>query len=162
MNYGQVYVLDNNALSFVRREHRASNFFRMHCRIPQDVLREAEGFPDIDDLRQLEYPVTETVLARLVEVMASVPVGDTKFVDLYANLGNADPLVVATALDGQRSHEPGLFEITWTVVSGDKAVQARARKFGLGVITNEEFRAMMEAQIANAGPVADPIRPGVR
>ena len=31
------------------------------------------------------------MLATLIEVMASVPVGETKFVDLYANHGNADP-----------------------------------------------------------------------
>ncbi len=162
MNYGQVYVLDNNALGFVKQEHRASNFFRMHCRIPSEVLREAEGFPDIDELRQLEYPMTESVLARLIEVMASVPVGDTRLVDLYANLGNADPLVVATVLDGLRSNDSTLFPLTWTLVSDDKAVQAKAREFELDMITNEEFLALVEAETASSDPVAFPADFGVR
>lgn len=151
MSYGQVYVLDNNALSFVKREHRASNFFRVHCRIPTEVLREAEGLPDIDELRRLEYTVTESVLSRLTEVMASVPVGDTRFVDLYANRGNADPLVVATALDGHRGNESALFELTWTVVSGDKAVQAMAREFDLTVKTNQEFLTVLEGETDYVG-----------
>lgn len=146
MNYGQVYVLDNNALSFLKQEHRASNFVKMHCRIPSEVLREAEGFPDIDELSRLEYPTTENVLAQLTEVMATVPVGDTSLVDLYANLGNADPLVVATALDGVRNNDSALFGISWTVVTGDKAVRAKAEEFDLRVITNQEFLAIVEAK----------------
>ena len=146
MNFGRVYVLDNNALSFLKGEDRASSFFKMHCRIPQEVLHEAEGFPDIDELRQLEYPVTESVLRHLVEVMASVPIGDTKFVNLYANLGNADPLVIATALDGHSKNDLALFGLTWTVVSGDKAVQAKAHEFALAVMTNQEFLTVLKAQ----------------
>jgi hypothetical protein len=160
MNLGRVYVLDNNALSFVKGEHRASSFFKMHCRIPQEVLHEAEGFPDIDELRQLEYPVTESVLRHLVEVMASVPVGDTAFVNLYANLGNADPLVVATALDGHRKNDLALFGLTWTVVSGDKAVQAKANEFGLDVMTNQEFLIVIDAQPAKEQTHASDAGPG--
>ena len=74
-----------------------------------------------------------------------MPVGETKFVDLYANLGNADPLVVATALDGQREDNETLLARTWTVVTSDKAVQAKAREFGLAVHSNEEFLDFVEA-----------------
>lgn len=143
-DYGHMYVIDNNALSFLTHEHRASDFFKEHCRIPSEVLHEAEGFPDIEELKLLEYSITANVLALIIEVMASVPVGDTKLVNLYANLGNADPLVVATALDGQRTDETALFGPTWIVVSGDKAVQATAREFGLAVKTNHEFLAILE------------------
>ncbi|WP_077487835.1 hypothetical protein [Sinomonas mesophila] len=148
--YGNVYVIDNNALSFLGREHRASDYFTAHCRIPSEVLHEAEGFPDFEELKRLEYPTTPSVLARLIEVMARVPVGDTKLVNLYANLGNADPLVIATAVDGQRRDAAALFSPTWTVVSGDKAVQAKAGEFGLPVKTNQEFLAVLEAHMANA------------
>ncbi|WP_133726064.1 hypothetical protein [Nesterenkonia aurantiaca] len=141
-------MLDNNALAFVKGKRRASTFFKKHCRIPQEVLHEAEGFPDIDELQQLEYPVTGSVLGHLVEVMASVPVGETRLVNLYANLGNADPLVVATALDGHRENDLALFGPTWTVVTGDKAVQAKAREFGLEVMTNQEFLTAMDTQAA--------------
>lgn len=116
--YGHQYVIDNNALSFIKRKHRDNAFFKGHCRIPSEVLHEAEGFPDIEELKNLEYPTTASVLAVLTEVMASVPAGDTQLVDLYANRGNADPLVVASALDGQRGEAAMLFGPTWTVVSG--------------------------------------------
>lgn len=142
--YGTVYVIDNNALSSIGREHRSSDFFRGHCRIPSEVLHEAEGFPDIEALKDLEYKTSPTVLAALLEVMASVPVGDTKLVNLYANLGNADPLVVATALDGKRTDDAALFGPTWVVVSGDKAVQAKAREFGIAAKSNQEFLAELE------------------
>jgi len=144
-SYGDIYVIDNNALTFLGPAHRAGTFFKQHCRIPSEVLHEAEGFPDIEELRQLEYRTTPNVLAALVEVMASVPPEDRKLVDLYANLGNADPLVVACALNGQqRDDEGALFSLTWTVVSGDKAVQATARRFGLPVLTNEEFLVLLK------------------
>jgi hypothetical protein len=148
--YGIVYIIDNNALSFIGREHRASDFFKEHCRIPSEVLHEAEGFPDIEELKRLEYPVTASVLTLLAEVMASVPVNDTKLVNLYANLGNADPLLVATALDGQRRDATALFGPTWVVVSGDKAVQAKAGDFGLTVKTNQEFLAVLKSGRADA------------
>jgi hypothetical protein len=142
--YGDIYVIDNNALTFLGPAHRASAFFKQHCRIPSEVLHEAEGFPDVEELRKLEYPTTPDMLVALVEVMASVPAEDRKLVDLYANRGNADPLVVACTLNGQQSGQEGaLFSLTWTVVSGDKAVQATARRFGLPVLTNEEFLAVL-------------------
>jgi hypothetical protein len=145
--YGRIYVIDNNALVFIKREHRASNFFKQYCRIPIEVLHEADGFPDIDDLRQLEYPVTAGVLAWLTAVMDTVPVNDTALVNLYHNQGNADPLVVATALDGNHcSNDGALFGPTWTVVSGDEAVQNKAREFGLDVMTNPEFLSVLEGE----------------
>lgn len=84
------------------------------------------------------------MLGLLIDVMASVPIGETSFVDLYANLGNADPLVVASALDGQPGEEERLFGPTWIVVSGDKAVQAKAEEFGLSVLTNLEFKDILD------------------
>lgn len=144
-SYGDIYVIDNNALTFLGRTHRASTFFKQHCRIPSEVLHEAEGFPDIEELRQLEYRTTPDMLVALIDVMASVPVDDRSLVDLYANRGNADPLVVACALDGQQRGEEGaLFSLTWNVVSGDKAVLAAARRFGLPVLTNQEFLALLK------------------
>lgn len=78
--------------------------------------------------------------------MATVPISDMKLVDLYANRGNADPLVVACAVDGQRKSDEGLFGPAWVVVSGDKAVQAMAAEFGIEVKTNGEFIAILEGE----------------
>lgn len=142
--FGTVYVVDNNGLTFLKVERRAAAFFRENCRIPSEVLHEAQGFPDIENLRRLEYSTTASVLTILVEVMESLPVSDTKLVDLYANKGNADPLVVACALDGAREEQGTLLPRCWTVVSGDKAVQEKAREFGLEVKTNEQFIEILE------------------
>lgn len=70
--------------------------------------------------------------------------GDTKLVDLCTNLDNAEPLVVATALVGQRGDTAKLSGPTWTVISSDKSVQARAREFGLAVKTNQEYLVILE------------------
>ncbi|GAB3268099.1 hypothetical protein GCM10027449_01140 [Sinomonas notoginsengisoli] len=63
--------------------------------MPEAVLHEARGFPDFKSLHHNAHPTTPRVLQLLVEVMATVPDADTRLVNLYANQGNADPLVVA-------------------------------------------------------------------
>lgn len=144
--YGHEYVIDNNTLSHLKRDQRASDYFREHCHIPSEVLYEARFFPDIEELEANEYSVTSRVLTTLIEVMATVPIADRKLVDLYANRGNADPLVVACAIDGQRKSDEGLFGPAWVVVSNDKAVQAKAAEFGIEVKTNIEFIAILERE----------------
>lgn len=139
------YVVDNNTLSRLTRAQRASSFFREHCHIPTEVLHEARDFPDLAALKANEYATTDRVLRILTEIMATVPVGDMKLVDLYANRGNADPLVVACAIDGQRADSKFLFGPTWVVVSGDKAVRAKAAEFEIAVMTNDEFVAVLES-----------------
>ena len=143
-DFGQRYVIDTNALSQMRRHRRASAFFRENAVIPSEVLREAEGFPDIDALRKNLYPTTSQVLSWLAKVMATVPVADTTLVDLYSNLGGADPLLVACALDGQAQDSPYLDAPEWVVVSGDDAVRDKAEEFGLKVLSNAEFEAIID------------------
>lgn len=145
VKYGHEYVIDNNALSYLKRRQRTSEFFRKQCHIPTEVLHEARGFPDIEELRKLEYPTTGHLLRILIEVMATVPATDTGLVDLYANRGNADPLVVACAIEGQRESDDALFGPTWVVVSEDKAVRAKATEFRIEVRTNEQFVAILDA-----------------
>ncbi|HZL05310.1 MAG TPA: hypothetical protein VFE45_07810 [Coriobacteriia bacterium] len=145
-DYGYEYVIDNNTLTQLKRSQRASEFFREKAHIPSEVLHEAQGFPDVEDLRRNEYPTTPEVLSILVEVMATVPVNDTRLVDLYANRGNADPLLIACAIGGQRGSDELLFGPTWVVVSGDKAVQAKAVEFGIEVRTNDQFTEMLEGR----------------
>lgn len=142
---GQKYVVDTNVLSQLRRHRRASAFFRENALIPAEVLHEAAGFPDIDMLRKYIYPTTQPVLIWLMKVMATVPAGDTRLVDLYANQGNADPLVVACALDGQERDSQYLDPNEWIVVTGDEAVRDKAEAFGLKVVTNEEFAAIIDS-----------------
>ncbi|UCZ60145.1 hypothetical protein [Mycolicibacterium phocaicum] len=137
------YLIDCNALSKLTRKQRSSGFFRKNCRIPTEVLYEARWFPDIHQLSDVEYKTTGSVLVILAEVMATVPVGDKKLVDLYANQGNADPLIVACAVDATREREQQLFGETWAIVSDDKAVRAKANEFDIEILASEEFIAIL-------------------
>jgi hypothetical protein len=141
---GYKYLIDNNALSKLTRQQRASNFFHQNCLIPTEVLHEARGYPDADQLSAVEYRTTGRVLGILGEVMATVASDDTTLVDLYGNRGNADPLLVACALDGNRDAEDGLFGWTWVIVSNDKAVRAKASSFDIKVRTSDEFASVLE------------------
>jgi hypothetical protein len=134
----EMYLLDNNVLSHLSPTQRTSEFFREQCRIPSEVLHEADGYAD-DALKAVEYPTTMSVLKFLQKVMATVPEDDTTLVNLYANKGAADPLLVACALDGKQESESLLFGPRWIVVSNDKAVRAKASESGVDSCTREEF-----------------------
>lgn len=135
----EMYFIDNNVLSHLSPAQRASEFFRAQCRIPAEVLHEADGYADTDALKAVEYPTTMSVLKFLQKVMATVPEGDTTHVNLYANKGAADPLLVACALDGKKESESWLFGPAWIVVSNDKAVRAKAAEFDIESCTRDEF-----------------------
>lgn len=113
------------------------------CRLPSEVLHEARFLPDVDSLRALEYETTGAVLRQLQTIMASLPPGDFDLVDLYANLGNADPLLVACALDAMEEAESGLFGLDWTVVTNDHAVLSTAKEFGVTTLTSQAFAKFM-------------------
>lgn len=143
--FEQKYVIDTNALSQLGSHRRASTFFRLNAVIPSEVLREAQGFPDIDALRKNGSPITAKLLSWVVQIMATVPPDDTNLVNLYANLGGADPLVVACALNGQAEDSQFLDAATWIVVTGDCAVREKAEEFGVKVLSNAEFAAVIDA-----------------
>ncbi|GAA2567329.1 hypothetical protein [Mycolicibacterium diernhoferi] len=139
------YLVDNNVLSTLSRDQRASEFFRSFCHIPDEVLYEARGFPDIDELRDCRYETTDAVLRQLLVVMKTVPVADTKLVDLYANRGGADPLIVACALEARSQNDDKLFGPTWVVVSDDDAVREKAAEFEIDRLSAREFSAILDA-----------------
>lgn len=144
-DFGQRYVVDTNALSQLKRHRRASAYFAEHAVIPDEVLKEAEGFPDIGILRHNRYPTTSGVLEWLLKIMATVPADDTKLIDLYANKGGADPLVVACALDGQANDSGYIDAPEWIVVTGDDALRLKAEQFGLKVVSAVEFASVVDA-----------------
>jgi hypothetical protein len=135
----EMYLLDNNALSQLSRTQRASEFFLERCHLPSEVLYEAAGYPDVAIFKQIEYPTTAAVLEFLGAVMATVPEDDTALLNLYANKGAADPLLIACALDARQETSAYLFGPTWLIVSNDKAVQAKATQFGINSCTSEQF-----------------------
>jgi hypothetical protein len=92
-------------------------------------------------IRTIEYPTTATVLKQLGTVMATVDDADTALVNLYANKGAADPMLIACALGAAEENAHYLFAAEWIVVSNDKAVRAKATQFGIRAWTREAFLA---------------------
>lgn len=80
----------------------------------------------------------------VARVMARVDPSDTRLVDLYANLGAADPLVIACALDGQAEDSQYLGAPDWVVVTGDQAVREKSQEFGLEVLSSAEFSTIID------------------
>lgn len=138
------YFVDNNVLSKLTREQRSNEFFRSHCHLPTEVIYEARALRDIDQLRLQEYETTAAVLRQLAAVLSTVPADDTSLLDLYTNTGNADPLLVACALDARSDNDGKLFGPTQVVVSNDKAVQALAAKFDLTVLDEDQFKTLID------------------
>lgn len=143
-HFGYRYVVDNNTLAQLSKAQRSSSFFRNYAVIPSEVLFEARKFYDIEQLRQNEYPTSPSVLYWLKRVMTTISPSDTRLIDLYANEGNADPMLIACALDGQYWDSQYLDSPTWVVVSGDKAVRAKAEEFDLPAISNAEFSSAID------------------
>lgn len=143
--YGQRFVIDTNTLSQLGQQRRASAFFLEHAVIPEEVIHEATGFPDIESLRENIHPTTPRVLHWLTEIMSTVPDSDTRLINLYANLGNADPLVVACALDGLEHDSQYLLAPEWIVVTADEAVKDKAEEFELRVLSNSQFAELIDA-----------------
>ncbi len=112
--------------------------------IPSEVLHEANGFPDVEALRQIEYSTTPSVLRWLMTVMATVPPDDTDLINLYLNQGGADPLMVACALDARDRETQHLDPLEWAIVTGDKAVRAKADQFKVRVLTYAQFADLID------------------
>ena len=142
--FGQRYVIDTNALIQLGKARRSSTFFLEHAVIPEEVMHEAAGIPDIASLRDNVHPTTPRVLYWLAEILSTVPDEDTRLIDLYANLGTADPLVVACALEGQEHDSQFLLAPEWIIVTGDEAVRAKAEEFGLRVLSNSQFATLVD------------------
>ncbi len=128
------YLVDNNALGTLGSGRRQAKFFRDHCRLPEDVLYEARSRSDYSTLQDLVYPVTPSVLVRLRAVMSTVAPCDVSLVDLYKNLGAADPLIIASALDANE-RENNLFPDTWMIVSHDKALVLKAAEWKIACVS---------------------------
>lgn len=137
----ELYLLDNNALSHLTRAQRASAFFHERCALPSEIIHEAGGYPDAASFKDVEYPTTANVLKHLATVMATVPTDDTTLVNLYANKGAADPMLIACALDGMEEAATALWGPIWVIVSNDNAVLAKAAELGVESCTRQQFLA---------------------
>lgn len=135
------YLVDNNALSRLTPAQRRSDFFCDNCQLTADVLHEARGYVE-PELEAREVQITPQVLNRLIEVMAEGEPGDTSLVDLYANKGAADPVMIAFVLEARDSENDTLLPDTWVIVTDDKAVAATASRLGLEALPSSDFRQL--------------------
>lgn len=139
-----MYLIDNNALGALG-DRKKSAFFREHCRVPAEVAHESRRAKHAKLLEPLTIEVTPAVLGLLADVMKTVPVGHTKFIDLYNYKGTADPILVATAI--VLSTED-LFADTWVIVTQDKEVSAKAKEFSIDTMTTKELADVIDAATA--------------
>lgn len=142
-----MYLVDNDTLSRMSAEQRRSTFVRTYCRIPAEVVDEADSYLDSDVRDALDYPVTVTVLDNLRHVMARLTPGDPSVVDLYGNKGSGDAMLLATALTEIANAEWELFGATWTIATGDRGLAAMAAELGIVTCTDAEFIALVATAI---------------
>lgn len=138
------YLVDNNALIALKRDRVASAFFRAHCQVTTDVLREADGHPHFAQLKGGAYALTPAVLEQIRTVMAGVALGDTSLIDLYGNKGSADPGQVASALDAIAADEGALFGDDWIIVTNDGGVEDAAARHGVATVKPAELAALID------------------
>lgn len=146
MNEDAYYLLDNNVVSHLSRRDLGSALFTERCRVPSEVLHEARGNRHRGLLDAVEYRTDAAVLGALVDVLRTVSPSDTKLLDLYANKGNADPILVACGLVESRKSALMLVQPLWYVVSNDSHVRTRAEALGLRSMTRESFLTLVRGQ----------------
>lgn len=140
------YVIDTNALSFLREKRRKCGYFKKNCFIPELVLDEAKGFPDHTTLTSQKITVNASILSFVQEIMDQVNYRDRSLVNLYKNQGAADPFVLATAMYQREAQNKQLvlLPIEWVVVSDDKAVRKTASTFNFPCISAKELAEVID------------------
>jgi hypothetical protein len=136
------YLVDTVTLSRMTEAQRGSEFMRRCCRIPEEILFEAMGLPDIDKLRLLNYPITTAVLDNVKTVMATIKAGD-KVVELYGNKGNGDVMLLATALTEMAVSAGQLIGDRWIIATGDSGLIRKAHELNLETCETDEFIALV-------------------
>jgi len=135
----EMYLVDNNVLSHLSLAQRARDFSAQGAVSRQRCSTKRTTTPTPEALKEVEYGTSARVLGYLGTVTATLPEDNTSLVNLYANNGAADPMLVACALDGMQGSSDQLFGPTWIIVSNDKAVRAKASEFNVESCTREEF-----------------------
>ena len=143
------YIVDTNVLDKIDVHERATQFFKTSCSLPDAVLDEASGFPDIEDLRQLRYRTTASLLQILMEVMATIEVEDKRVVNLWKNKGAADPVLTAVVLHAREQQRDCILKYKWVIVTDDRGVRDLARKHEIEVLSGDHFREILREQISS-------------
>ena len=143
------YIIDTNVLNKIDVHERATQFFRTNCLLPDAVLDEASGFPDIEDLRKLRYPTTAELLRILIKVMATIEIKDKRVVNLWQNKGAADPVLTAVALHACEQQRDCMLKDKWMIVTDDRGVRNLAKKHQIEVLSGDHFREILRERISS-------------
>jgi len=136
------YLIDTGVLSRLTPDERRSPFMRQRCQLPEEIVYEARGLPDIEELMHMVYPTTPTVLFYVKAVLAEIVPGD-KIVDLYRNEGNGDVFLLAIALAEMAVSETQLIGDVWSIVTVDKGLTATASALGVSTCALDSFRDLL-------------------
>ncbi len=136
------YLVDTVTLSRMTANQRGSKFMRTYCRIPEEILFEAQGLPDLDTLKQLKYPITTIVLENVKAVVATLKSGD-KVVDLYSNKGNGDAMLLATALTEMAVNDGRLIPDRWIIATADDGLTRKAAELAVATCSSDEFISLV-------------------
>lgn len=136
------YLVDTVTLSRMTATQRASMFMRRWCRIPEEILYEAQGLPDSESLKPLIYPITSTVLDKVKTVLATIR-PDDKVVDLYRNKGNGDVMLLASALTEMDVSAGQLIGDRWIIATGDDGLTKKAAELSVLTCTPDEIIALI-------------------
>ena len=138
------YLVDNNVLNTLRRDHIHTDFFRDYCQVTADVLWEAREHSEQAALARHSRPHTTGFLMRVSEVMETLEAGDTRLIDLYGNKGAADPGLIASILEAADDDANKLLFDSWILVTNDHAVAGKAAEFDIAVITPIELAKLID------------------
>ena len=138
------YLVDNNVLNALRRDHIHTDFFRDYCQVTMDILWEAREHVEQAALARLSRPHTPGLLMRVRDVMETLEAGDTRLIDLYGNKGAADPGLIASILEADDDDANKLLSDSWILVTNDQAVAGKAAEFAVAVITPTELAKLID------------------
>ncbi len=138
------YLIDNNVLNTLRRDHIRTDFFRDYCQVTTDILWEAREHSEQAALALHSRPHTPGLLMRVRDVMDTVEAGDTRLIDLYGNKGAADPGLIASILEAVDEDVNKLLSDSWILVTNDQAVAGKAAEFDVTVITPIELAKLID------------------
>lgn len=143
------YIIDTNVLNKIDVHERATQFFTTSCLLPDAVLDEASGFPDIEDLRKLRYPTTAELLRVLMEVMTTIDIKNKRVVNLWQNKGAADPVLPAVVLHAREQQRDFMIKDKWVIVTDDKGVRDLAKKHEIEVLSGDRFREILRERTSS-------------
>lgn len=135
------YLVDTVTLTQMSVTQRGCAFMRAYCRIPEEILYEAGGMPDIDTLSFLDYPVTAAVMEKAKEVLNSITPKD-RVVDLYSNKGNGDVMLLATALAEIEVSAGQLIGDRWIIATADVGLTKKAAELHIPICHSKVFIAL--------------------